>query len=404
MKSDSVTPANRSRLREALLDHYDRAARDLPWRKDTDPYRVMVSEFMLQQTRVETVKGYYGPWLERFPTVTALAEADEGEVLKAWEGLGYYRRARNLHGAARVVRERFGGSVPGEYRELLELPGVGAYTAGAVASIAFGRPVPAVDGNVRRVFSRLFDRADPKPAWLREEAAALVDPERPGDWNQALMELGATVCTPKGPRCEACPVEPWCAARAAGTVSERPAPAMKRVVPAATIVLSVIHREDQVLLERRAEGGLLGGRWAFPEARLEMPASADPGARERANRVPRRTKERVTREAAERSARELASGIAREIARELIGSEVGPAVHLADLRHRFSHLDATYWPFAVAASGVGAGGAAIEPGGPDGARSAGERRWVTPAAASKELALPVAQQKVLNAWVEHFAE
>lgn len=158
-----------------------------------DPYRVWVSEVMLQQTRVDAVVPYYLAWMDRFPTLEALAAAPLDDVLRAWEGLGYYARARNLHRAAVVVRDRLGGEVPRTADDLRALPGVGEYTAGAVASIAFGEAVPAVDGNVRRVLSRLYDEAEPTPAWLRERAAALVDPERPGDFNQALMELGATV-------------------------------------------------------------------------------------------------------------------------------------------------------------------------------------------------------------------
>ena len=208
-------------LRRALLDHYDRTARDLPWRRETDPYRIWVSEVMLQQTRVETVVGYYGAWMERFPDLDTLAGADADDVMKAWEGLGYYRRARNLHRGAAVVRDSLGGAVPGSYAALRDLPGVGDYTAGAVASIAFGEVVPAVDGNVRRVLARLYDVAEPKPAWLRRTAAEWVDADRPGDWNQALMELGAVVCTPAKPNCDVCPVSSGCAALAAGTILPR---------------------------------------------------------------------------------------------------------------------------------------------------------------------------------------
>ncbi len=197
-------------LRRALLAFYDARRRDLPWRRDPDPYRVWVSEVMLQQTRVDAVVPYYERWLRRFPTLHALATAEPDEVLRAWEGLGYYARARNLHRAARVVRERHAGDVPSEPAALRELPGVGDYTAGAIASIAFGRREPAVDGNVRRVLARLLDVADPPPARLRAVAAALVPAERPGDFNQALMELGALVCTARVPRCADCPVRGVC--------------------------------------------------------------------------------------------------------------------------------------------------------------------------------------------------
>jgi len=195
-------------FRRALLDHFDRTRRALPWRSERTPYRVMVSEFMLQQTRVETVIPYYERWVRRFPGWDALAGAEEEEVLGEWTGLGYYRRARNLHRTARVVRERFGGALPEDSEALKRLPGVGEYTAGAVSSIAFGRVVPAVDGNVRRVLCRLFDLEAPTASRLREAAAGLVDPERPGDFNEAMMELGATVCTPRSPGCAGCPTSP----------------------------------------------------------------------------------------------------------------------------------------------------------------------------------------------------
>src|SRR5690606_3134373 len=188
-----------------------------------DPYRVWLSEVMLQQTRVDTVRPYYERWLERFPTLEHLAEAPLDDVLKAWEGLGYYSCARNLHRAVREVAERYGGEVPSEPELFQALPGVGPYTAGAVMSIAYERPEPVVDGNVRRVFARLLDLPDPAPAELWDLAGRLVKGNRPGYLNQALMELGALVCTPRSPSCERCPVPTHCAARLAGTQAERPA-------------------------------------------------------------------------------------------------------------------------------------------------------------------------------------
>ena len=185
------------RTRRRLLEHYDAHGRNLPWRESREPYRVWVSEIMLQQTRVETVVPYYARWMERFPTVAALAQADEQSVLKAWEGLGYYARARNLHRSARMVREKLRGDLPTSASSLRTLPGIGAYSAGAIASIAYGEVVPAVDGNARRVLSRLFDEDGTSDALLRRRAVELLDPDRPGDWNQALMELGATVCVPR---------------------------------------------------------------------------------------------------------------------------------------------------------------------------------------------------------------
>ena len=252
-------------LRRALLDHFDAHRRDLPWRGTDDPYAIWVSEVMLQQTRVDTVRPYWERWMRRFPTVAALAEADLDDVLREWEGLGYYSRARNLHGAARMVRERHRGKLPDQVDALRELPGVGEYTAGAVASIAFGRPEPAVDGNVRRVLSRLYDLEAPTPAALRRLAADLVPADRPGDFNQAMMELGATICTPRSPACDACPVARWCRARELGVQEERPLRKKRTAVPEETVETAVIVRSDgALLLTRRPEYGLLGGLWEFP--------------------------------------------------------------------------------------------------------------------------------------------
>ena len=201
--------------RGTLLRFYDTRRRALPWRAQPEPYGVWISEVMLQQTRVDAVLPYYRAWMERFPDLATLAGAGVDDVLRAWEGLGYYARARNLHRAALMVRDRFGGELPASAAGLRELPRVGEYTAGAVASIAYGEVVSAVDGNVRRVMARLFDEREPTTSWLRERAGALVDPERPGDFNQALMDLGATVCTARAPVCGVCPLAPDCLAAGA---------------------------------------------------------------------------------------------------------------------------------------------------------------------------------------------
>jgi A/G-specific adenine glycosylase len=320
MNPGALLPEAWTPARRALLEHYDRYQRRLPWRGETDPYRILVSEVMLQQTRVETVLGYYEPWLRRFPDLESLASADPDEIIEAWEGLGYYRRARNLHRAARLVRERPDGALPSTYAELKELPGLGEYTAGAVASIAFGEVVPAADGNVRRVLSRLFDEPDPKPAWLRDTAAALVDPARPGDWNQALMELGATICTPRGPRCARCPVADRCRARAAGTQEERPAPAPRRAPRRAVFAVAVVHRGGRVLLERRPPDGLLGGMWSFPEVEV----------------------------ATDRDATTAVAAIGARLGVVLEGEDP-PAEALPRQEHRFTHLHATYVPHLVEA-------------------------------------------------------
>lgn len=322
-------PDAHPRLRRALLAFYDRERRELPWRRTDDPYRVWISEVMLQQTRVETVVPYYRRWLERFPDVETLAAADREEVLKAWEGLGYYSRARNLHRAARLVVERHGGKVPAGAEKLRELPGVGPYTAGAVASIAFGEAVPAVDGNARRVLARLFDLPDPSPAELRDRAADVVDPERPGDLNQALMELGATVCTPRDAACGTCPVRELCLARARGTVEERPAPRRRGSVPEVAYGVAVVAagapgdsgRErasrgagvSRMLVVRRPEEGLLGGLWEFPGMEVD------------GDEVPER--------AAVRAAR--SEGVRPR----------GKTVALEPVKHAYSHFRGTYHPF-----------------------------------------------------------
>ncbi|MBX6350433.1 MAG: A/G-specific adenine glycosylase [Clostridia bacterium] len=250
------------RLRAELLAWYDRSGRDLPWRRAPSPYGTLVAEFMLQQTRVASVAPRYLAFLRAFPTLKALAAARPDEVLALWEGLGYYRRATYLHAAAREAEARWGG-LPDDPAQLLRLPGLGPYLAAAVASIGFGRPVAAVDGNVRRVLSRLVDR-ELGPREARRLAARLVDRGRPGDWNQALMDLGATVCLPRRPRCGACPLGRVCRARRRGTASLRPAPRRRRPVRAAPRPTVVVFGPRGVLLERRPPKGLLAGLWGFP--------------------------------------------------------------------------------------------------------------------------------------------
>jgi A/G-specific adenine glycosylase len=280
-----ISIVSRSSLRPRLLAWYDTARRDLPWRAASgevpDPYRVWLSEVMLQQTRVETVRPYYARWLERFPTVEVLAAAPLDDVLKAWEGLGYYSRARNFHRAVQEVASMHGGRVPGEPEAFRALPGVGRYTAGAVMSIAFGREEPVVDGNVRRVFARWTDDPAPADDALWRMAAALVPGERPGDVNQAVMELGATVCTPRNPRCGHCPVRDLCAAFAAGTQNERPAPKKAKPLPHEDTAVPVIQRDGDVLLVRRPVTARLGGMWAFPQA-IRHPGESIATAAERA--------------------------------------------------------------------------------------------------------------------------
>jgi A/G-specific adenine glycosylase len=258
--------------RRALLGWYDRHRRDLPWRRTKDPYRIWVAEVMLQQTTVRAVLPYYEAFLKRFPTLKALAEEPEEEVLALWSGLGYYHRARNLHRGAQHVAERYGGRFPRTLEAALAVPGVGLYTASAILSIAHGQPLPVVDGNVRRVLARLLALRGPeyrKDGPYYNRAEELLDRERPGDWNQALMELGATVCTPRDPACDACPLRSRCRARALGVVDELPEGRARRAPVDVHVAAALVERDGKVLLVRRPEGRLLGRMWEVPQTSLE---------------------------------------------------------------------------------------------------------------------------------------
>ena len=255
----------------ALLDWYGRAGRDLPWRRTRDPYRIWLSEIMLQQTGVETVVPYYRRFLERFPTVEALAAASVESVIELWAGLGYYSRARNLHRAARMVAEEFDRRFPEDLAALMQLPGVGRSTAGAILSIAFDRKAPILDGNVRRVLCRLFAvEEDPRsPAGERrlwDLAEELTSETRPHDYAQAVMDLGATVCIPRRPGCEKCPLETFCLARKHGRQEELPSRRRKKPLPQVTAVALLLLREGRCLVRRRPLEGMLGGLWEFPDA------------------------------------------------------------------------------------------------------------------------------------------
>ena len=252
----------------ALLSWYDRCARELPWRGFHDAYRTWVSEAMLQQTRVETVLSYYPRFLDRFPTLFSLAEAPEADVLKAWEGLGYYSRARNLWKGAKQVASEYGGRLPSDPAELRKICGIGPYSAGAIASIAYDVPVPAVDGNVVRVVSRVFGiRTDVSAPAVRRRiegiAASLVPAERPGDHNQAVMDLGATVCVPGTPDCGRCPLSSFCDAFRSGDAADLPL--LPRAKPQKTVAYDVllVLSGDRVLMRQRSER-LLQGLWCFP--------------------------------------------------------------------------------------------------------------------------------------------
>jgi A/G-specific adenine glycosylase len=263
-----------------LVEWFRSRERDVPWREETDPFRIWLAEVMAQQTRIAVVRERYDDFLLRFPDVHALARAELDSVLKAWEGMGYYARARNLHRAAKEIVARHDGRLPREPQALRELPGVGPYTAGAVASLAFGRPEPAVDGNVRRLMSRLLDIGNPSATTLdRVVRGLLTEAEAPpGEVNQALMDLGGEVCKPRIPRCEECPLAEACLARARGTLADRPERRVRRELPHRPIAVAVVRRRDRVLIGKRPPEGLLGGLWEFPGGKIEPGESPEEAA------------------------------------------------------------------------------------------------------------------------------
>lgn len=306
-------------LRETLIRWYDRHRRDLPWRRTPDPYAVWISEIMLQQTRVEQAGPYFERFMKRFPDVRTLAGASRDEVLKIWEGMGYYTRARNLHEAARLLVAEGGGGLPETADELKKLPGIGPYTAGAVASIAFGKDEPLLDGNVIRVFCRLFAvGSDPGSARTRERLWSLardsLPPGKGGIYNQALMDLGAVVCIPRKPRCEECPLREVCLAHARGSEEKYPMKPPKKTVPREIIVAGVIWKRGRILIGRRKPEGLLGGLWEFPGGKVE------PGE---------------TREEA----------LHREVEEE-VGIKIGVDQSLVTVNHAYSHFRITLHAYA----------------------------------------------------------
>jgi A/G-specific adenine glycosylase len=261
-----------------LLGWYRRSKRSLPWRRSRDPYRVWVSEAMLQQTTVKTVLPYYEAFLARFPSVEALAVAGEEDVVAAWSGLGYYHRARNLRRGAQHVARRHAGRFPKTLEAALAVPGVGLYTASAILSIAYGAPLPVVDGNVRRVLARLLalrGKAFRSDGPYYNRAEELLDREAPGDWNQALMELGATVCTPRQPACPACPVRSLCQARALGLQERLPERRPRREPVDVEVAAALVERAGRILLVRREEGRLMGRMWEVPQTSLESRGRED---------------------------------------------------------------------------------------------------------------------------------
>jgi len=261
----------------ALIGWFEEEQRELPWRKDKNPYKIWVSEIMLQQTRVDTVIPYFNRFIEQFPTIQALAKAEEDKVLKAWEGLGYYSRARNLQSAVKEVHEKYNGQVPNNQKEISTLKGVGPYTAGAILSIAYGIPEPAVDGNVMRVLARILsiweDIAKPATRKVFEEAVRrIISHENPSSFNQALMELGALICTPTSPSCLLCPVREHCHAFHEGTASELPIKTKNNKQKNVQIVAAVLENNDgKILIHKRPKTGLLANLWEFPNVEVHLP-------------------------------------------------------------------------------------------------------------------------------------
>lgn len=261
-------------IQSALVNWYRKNARKLPWRETSDPYAIWVSEVMLQQTQVNTVIPYYKRFIKRYPDIRSLSIVDQEAVLKTWEGLGYYARARNLHRSAQEIVNHHNGVVPAGWDEFIALPGVGHYIASAVLSIAFNQPYAVVDGNVKRVLARLFQLPEPvnisgSEDVFRAHARTLLDEKKPGIWNQALMELGALICRPRNPGCQRCPLRRACGARQAGRVNEYPKREKKTAVPEYHIAVGVVRKNGRLLITKRKPEGFLGGLWEFPGGKVK---------------------------------------------------------------------------------------------------------------------------------------
>lgn len=298
-------------FRKKLMKWYQAQHRDLPWRHSSNPYHIWVSEVMLQQTQVKTVLNYYGQFLKKFPHIKRLAAADLEAVLKAWEGMGYYARARNLHRAAQTVMQEHGGHIPDQWEAFHKLPGVGDYIAAAVLSIAFNRPHPVVDGNVKRVLARLHKIHAPvnQPNFyqqFKKAAAELLDHRRPGIFNQAMMELGALICRPRNPLCDTCPLKGICKAYRSRQVANFPKRDKLKATPQYHIAVGVVFKNEQVLITRRKAEGLLGGLWEFPGGKIKEGESAQ-------------------------------SACIREI-KEEVNLEVQIDRHLAQVKHAYTHF------------------------------------------------------------------
>ena len=338
-----------------LLAWYDKNARILPWRENTDPYRVWVSEIMLQQTQVETVKPYFDRFMRRLPDIRSLAAVGEERLLKLWEGLGYYNRARNLQKSARIIRENYKGKFPNSYEEMLSLPGVGSYTAGAIASISFGHPVPAVDGNVLRVIARLTgskeDIADLKVKNQTTETLRKIYPtSRSGDFTQSLMELGATVCLPKGfPKCGECPVRFLCRAYQTGAQTTLPVKSGKKPRRKEQRTVLLLCFGEKIAVRRREADALLGGLWEFPNAAGNL------------------TPEEV------------------EVLLDRGGIRVVKITKGTDKKHIFTHIEWDMKSYIVVCG-----------------NTAENFLWATKETLAEKIALPSAFQPFVRAWTEHF--
>ena len=346
---------------------YDLNARDLPWRRTKDPYRIWLSEIMLQQTQVETVLPYYERFLKALPNVQALAAAPEDKVLKLWEGLGYYSRARNLLKAARLIaaepeakkaKKAEKAKLPQTVEGLLKLPGIGRYTAGAIASIAFDLPAPAVDGNIKRIYARLLGETSPinsptAEARLWRAAEDFLPQKRPGDFNQALMDLGATLCRPRKPACAACPLQDQCVAHATGMEAKLPVKKAAKKTPHYQVVAGLIERRQKFLIGRRASGGLLGGLWELPGGKVE-------------------------------AGEQFERALQRE-AREEVGLEIAVGEKVAKVHHAYSHFSINLHVYRCTVLGGRAR-----------AKVHTQVKWIR-AEEIKEYAFPAANRKVFEA-------
>lgn len=351
-------------IRKSLLGWFEINKREMPWRDSRDPYAIWLSEVMLQQTRVDQATPYFQKFMAAFPKVADLANADQHDVLMLWEGLGYYARGRNLHKAAKVVADDYGGRFPASYEKLLSLPGVGPYTAAAIASIAFGGKHAVVDGNVIRVLSRFFGITDDVSSGrtkrtIQELADELLDPQKPGDFNQAVMELGSLVCSPSIPKCDECPLGAWCVAHKTLQTSTIPYKAPKSKVPHHDIVVAVISdAQGRLLIARRPETAMLGGLWEFPGGKIEKGET-------------------------------LEQALIREI-REELGVQIAIRRDFMVLKHAYSHFKITLHAYLCD----------LESGNPE-PRSSSELRWVLPQQLA-DFPFPKANRRLTVALMEQF--